>query len=40
MTERERVMSIGLTEQETECWELAGTLANRLYHLPPLHETD
>ena len=40
MNERERAVSVGLTEQEAECWELAGTLASRLYRLPTLHDTD
>ncbi len=40
MNERERALTIGLTEQEAECWELAGTLAGQLYNLPALHETD
>ena len=32
--------AVGLTGQEAECLELAGTLAGRLYNLPTLHETD
>lgn len=40
MNERERALAVGLTEQEAECWELAGTLAGQLYRLPVLHETD
>jgi hypothetical protein len=40
MNERGRALAVGLTGQEAECWELTGTLAGRLYHLPTLHETD
>lgn len=40
MNERERALAVGLTEQEAECWELAGMLAGRLYNLPVLHDTD
>lgn len=40
MNERERARAVGLTGQEAECWELAGTLAGQLYHLPMQHETD
>jgi len=40
MNERDRALAAGLTEQEAECWELAVTLASRLYCLPVLHETD
>lgn len=40
MNERDRALAVGLTGQEAECWELAGTLAGRLYNLPTLHETD
>lgn len=40
MNERERALTVGLTEQEAGCWELAGTLVGRLYNLPTLHETD
>lgn len=40
MNERDRALAVGLTEQETECWELAVMLASRLYRLPVLHETD
>jgi hypothetical protein len=40
MNERERALAVGLTEQEAECWDLAGALASRLYRLPVLHETD
>jgi hypothetical protein len=40
MNERDRALAVGLTEQEAERWELAGTLAGRLYNLLTLHETD
>jgi hypothetical protein len=40
MTDTERVMRVGFTEQEAECWELASSLANRFMHLPQIHEVD
>ena len=40
MTDRERVIMCGLTEDEAECWELAATLARRFFELPNLHPTD
>jgi hypothetical protein len=40
MTERERVMSIGFTEEEAECWVLAGAVAGRFFSLPDLHQMD
>ena len=40
LTKHEVAPAICLTEQEVGCWELAGTLANRLYRLSTLHEMD
>ena len=40
MTDRERVLLVGLTEQEADCWELAAALAGTFHSLPVLHDTD
>jgi hypothetical protein len=39
-TERERVMSLGLTEEEAECWVLAASLAGKFFNLPDIHPAD
>jgi alpha-galactosidase len=39
-TERERVMSLGFTEEEAECWMLAASVAGRFFSLPDLHQMD
>jgi hypothetical protein len=40
VTERERAVSIGLTAEEAECWELAASLAGKFFELPKLHQMD
>lgn len=40
MTDRERVIACGLTDDEADCWELAATLARKLFELPKLHQMD
>ena len=40
MTESEMVIAAGLTQEEAECWELAGTLAGKFFQLPKLHQMD
>jgi hypothetical protein len=40
MTETERVMAVGFTQQEAECWEIAGSLAGKFFQLPKLHQMD
>jgi hypothetical protein len=40
MTESEIVMAAGLTQQEAECWEMAGSLAGKFFKLPKLHQMD
>jgi hypothetical protein len=40
MTDRERVIAVGLTDQEAECWELSALLAGKFFQLPKLHQTD
>ena len=40
MTDRERVIAVGLTDQEAECWELSALLAGKFFQLPKLHEMD
>jgi len=39
-SERERVLAVGMTEGEAECWELAANLAGRFFALPELHPMD
>jgi hypothetical protein len=39
-TERERVMSLGFTEEEAECWVLAASVAGTFFSLPDLHQMD
>jgi hypothetical protein len=39
-TERERVMSLGFTEEEAECWVLAASVAGKFFSLPDLHPMD
>jgi hypothetical protein len=38
--ERGRVLSVGMTELEADCWELAGNLAGKFFALPQLHPMD
>lgn len=40
MTDRDRVIACGLTDDEADCWELAATLARKLFALPKLHQMD
>lgn len=40
MTDRDRVIACGLTDDEADCWELAATLARKLFELPKLHPMD
>ena len=40
MTDRERIIAAGLTEEEAECWELAATLAGKFFQLPPVHSSN
>jgi hypothetical protein len=40
MTESEMVMAAGFTQQEAECWEIAGSLAGKFFQLPKLHQMD
>jgi hypothetical protein len=39
-TERERMMSLGFTEEEAECWMLAASVAGKFFILPDLHPMD
>jgi hypothetical protein len=39
-TERERVMSLGFTEEEAECWMLAASVAGKFFSLPDLHSME
>jgi hypothetical protein len=39
-TERERVMSLGFSEEEAECWVLAASVAGKFFSLPDLHPMD
>jgi hypothetical protein len=39
-TERGRVLAVGMTEGEADCWELAANLAGKYFALPELHPTD
>src|SRR5262249_61875639 len=38
--ERARVISVGMTDGEADCWELAANLAGKFFALPPLHPMD
>jgi hypothetical protein len=38
--ERAKVVSIGFTEAEADCWELAARTAGKFFELPELHELD
>jgi hypothetical protein len=38
--ERGRVLSVGMTEGEADCWELAANLAGKFCALPQLHPLD
>lgn len=38
--EREHVMSVGFTEAEAACWELAARVVGSFFDLPELHEMD
>ena len=39
-TERERVMSLGFTEEEAECRMLAASVAGKFFSRPDLHSMD
>src|ERR1700745_1842273 len=39
-SERERVMAVGFTEAEAECWELTANAAGKFFSLPKLHPMD
>ena len=39
-TEKERVMAVGMTEAEADCWEAAADLAGKFFALPELHPMD
>ena len=38
--EREKVVSLGFTEDEAECWELIARAAGKFFELPELHPSD
>ena len=38
--ERSKVLSVGMTELEADCWELAANLAGKFFALPQLHPMD
>ena len=38
--ERDRVMAVGMTEAEAECWEFAAKTAGKFFSLPELHPMD
>jgi hypothetical protein len=38
--ERERMVSLGFTEGEAECWEMAARAATAFFKLPELHPMD
>jgi hypothetical protein len=40
ISERERVMTVGFTEAEAECWELTANAAGKFFSLPKLHPMD
>jgi hypothetical protein len=40
MTDRERIIAAGFTEEEADCWELAAALAGKFFTLPPVHTSD
>lgn len=39
-SERERVMAVGMTEGEADCWMAAADLAGKFFDLPELHPMD
>lgn len=39
-TEKGRVMSVGMTEAEADCWLLAAQTAGKFFALPDLHPMD
>jgi hypothetical protein len=39
-SERERVMAVGFTEAEAECWEFTANAAGKFFSLPKLHPMD
>ena len=39
-TERDRMKSLGFTEEEAECWMLAASVAGTFFDLPDLHPMD
>lgn len=40
MTDRERVLAVGMTEEEADCWELAAKTAGAFFALPKMHPMD
>lgn len=38
--ERAKVISVGFTEDEAECWELIARAAGKFFELPELHPSD
>ena len=38
--ERDRVIAVGMTEAEADCWVLAANLAGKFFALPELHPLD
>ena len=38
--ERQKVVSLGFTEEEAECWELIARAAGKFFELPELHPSD
>jgi hypothetical protein len=38
--ERRKVVAAGMTEDEAECWVLAGKVAGKFFALPKLHDMD
>jgi hypothetical protein len=38
--DRKFVLEAGLTEQEADCWRLAGELAGKFFDLPKMHPMD
>jgi len=40
MTDRQIVISCGMTEEEANCWELTAKAAGKFFELPKLHPMD
>lgn len=38
--DRQRVLAVGMTEDEADCWELTGKAAGKFFSLPQLHPMD